>query len=170
MCLSPRRLNLYCVFRSQKSERDEKKKHSEHRHRDRDKDKYKNKRTSVGIQCKREDVVPSSIGNFINLSLLIYLFPFSISHFYLTKKLTMFHALPAIFGIKSLFNSLSMYVSLYLMYLLVGCGKIHLWTLILPRLLVVSLRYVFRRPGGQGLIVINPLSGLGLPNWGGLQI
>ena len=54
--------------------------------------------------------------------------------------------------------------------LLVGCGKIHLWTLILPRLLVVSLRYVFWRPVGQGLIVINPLGGLGLPIWGGLQI
>ena len=76
MCLSPRRLNLYCVFRSQKSERDEKKKHSEHRHRDRDKDKYKNKRTSVGIQCKREDVVPSSIGNFIHLSIFNFTFLF----------------------------------------------------------------------------------------------
>ena len=63
--------DLYCMFRSQKSERDERKKHSEHRHRERDKDKYKNKRTSVGIQCKREDVVPSSLGNFIYIYLFI---------------------------------------------------------------------------------------------------
>ena len=39
---------------------------------------------------------------------------------------------------------------------LVGCGKIHLWTLILPRLLVVSLHYVFWRPGGQGLSYLTP--------------
>ena len=49
---------------------------------------------------------------------------------------------------------------------LVGCGRIHLWTLILPFLPVVTLHYVFWRQRGQGLSYYNPLGVLGLPYWG----